>query len=160
MNSTTKTRTLADHLTVPEELHDFIDRARELMADANGAKDQRHAFQMPGRLYYDANQMLVNLLTYAYGKSGGEKVFEGMLDSGEDAAYVANHLARVEAQAEDSAFEEVAELYDDATANVLRENYPSALVLVAGGWTMDSALDHVQGSCDRAICTGDHEDDQ
>lgn len=38
----------------------------------------------------------------------------------------------------------------------IAENYPTAIPLVDDGWTIDAALDHVQGVCDREICTGDH----
>lgn len=38
----------------------------------------------------------------------------------------------------------------------LSRTYPEALPLLDNGWTMDAALNHVQGSCDRELCTGDH----
>lgn len=28
--------------------------------------------------------------------------------------------------------------------------------LIAEGWTPDAAISHVEGDCDRCICTGEH----
>lgn len=36
------------------------------------------------------------------------------------------------------------------------EHYPAAIPLLENGWTLDAALNHVQGMCDRELCTGDH----
>jgi hypothetical protein len=38
----------------------------------------------------------------------------------------------------------------------LREEYPAALPLIEKGWTVDGALNHVQGVCDREVCGGEH----
>lgn len=39
-----------------------------------------------------------------------------------------------------------------------RKFYPETAPLLDEGWTVDSAVDHVQGICNRALCTGDHAD--
>lgn len=36
-------------------------------------------------------------------------------------------------------------------------HYPDAVALLGNGWTVDSALAHVDGTCDRALCTGEHD---
>lgn len=36
--------------------------------------------------------------------------------------------------------------------------YPTALPLLANGWTLDAAIAHVEGTCDRMLCTGQHID--
>lgn len=36
---------------------------------------------------------------------------------------------------------------------------PALAELLEAGWTMDSALNHLDGTCDRALCTGVHEGD-
>lgn len=50
----------------------------------------------------------------------------------------------------------VTKLHDEGTATFLLRAYPTALPLVANGWTIDAALNHVQGVCDIAVCGGDH----
>lgn len=47
----------------------------------------------------------------------------------------------------------VGRLHTPELATWLAQRYPEALPLVANGWTVDSALDHVQGICDQALCT-------
>lgn len=153
----TKARTLFSSAAMSDELRDFIDRADQLRHDANAAEDQHHASQQPGRLYFDATAMLKNLLAHAYGADAG-RVYQGMLESGDDHTHVATFLAKIDVQEQDAAFEVVAEDYDESTARFLSENYPKALPLIAEGWTMDNALDHVQGMCDHEVCTGDHEE--
>lgn len=51
--------------------------------------------------------------------------------------------------------------YDRAAMSWLNRAYPDAVPLVANGWTMDSALNHVQGMCDILLCThpSHHEED-
>lgn len=46
--------------------------------------------------------------------------------------------------------------YGADVIDFLAARYPFALPLLVNGWTLDSALNHVQGICDRALCTGDH----
>lgn len=53
----------------------------------------------------------------------------------------------------------VAVLHGEGMADHLKEHNPDALPLVANGWTIDSALTHLEGGCDRAICTGEHADE-
>lgn len=38
----------------------------------------------------------------------------------------------------------------------LREQHPAVFALVANGWTVESAFAHVEGTCDRELCTGTH----
>jgi hypothetical protein len=37
-----------------------------------------------------------------------------------------------------------------------RQQYPAVAPLLDNGWTVDAALNHVQGACDRELCTGEH----
>lgn len=41
-------------------------------------------------------------------------------------------------------------------ATYLADTYPASIPMVAKGWTTDSALNHLQGMCDHAVCTGTH----
>lgn len=34
--------------------------------------------------------------------------------------------------------------------------YREAAILALDGWTVEAALAHVEGTCDHAICTGEH----
>ena len=42
--------------------------------------------------------------------------------------------------------------------DVRRIHGTTAADLVANGWTVESALAHIEGTCDRALCTGDHDE--
>lgn len=48
------------------------------------------------------------------------------------------------------------------TADDVRDVYgDEAATLVEQGWTVNSAIDHVEGHCDRVLCTHpDHWDDE
>lgn len=50
----------------------------------------------------------------------------------------------------------VAELHGPAMAESVAATHPDALPLLVAGWTIDSALNHCEGHCDRALCTGEH----
>lgn len=52
----------------------------------------------------------------------------------------------------------VARLHGADVADFVAERYPSALPLLAGGWTVDAALAHIEGTCDRELCTGEHDE--
>jgi hypothetical protein len=52
----------------------------------------------------------------------------------------------------------VERLHGADVAELVAERYPSALPLLAGGWTVDAALAHVDGVCDRELCTGEHDE--
>lgn len=47
----------------------------------------------------------------------------------------------------------VTELHDASTARWLADHHPYALELVADGWTINGALDHLEGLCDVTVCT-------
>lgn len=40
----------------------------------------------------------------------------------------------------------------------LSAHHPDVLALVENGWTIDAAFSHVDGTCDRELCTGEHDD--
>lgn len=65
-------------------------------------------------------------------------------------------IAAVLAETSDRAT--VAKLHGDDVAELVAERYPSALPLLAGGWTVDAAIAHVDGTCDRELCTGEHDE--
>lgn len=50
--------------------------------------------------------------------------------------------------------DELAARADELAA--VAELYPAALPLVENGWTVGAAIDHVTGTCDRAVCGGTH----
>jgi hypothetical protein len=41
-------------------------------------------------------------------------------------------------------------------ADYLARVYPAAYALCLDGWTVDSAMNHIEGVCDRVLCTGEH----
>lgn len=51
----------------------------------------------------------------------------------------------IELSERDTMLRDVRDVYGDEAAE-----------LVANGWTVDSALSHVEGTCDRELCTGEH----
>lgn len=42
---------------------------------------------------------------------------------------------------------------NNAQPDYLTEHYPAAAALVRQGWTVESAMAHIDGSCDRWLCT-------
>lgn len=48
--------------------------------------------------------------------------------------------------------------YGATVADYVRDTYPAVLPLLAEGWTLESAMNHVQGMCDWMLCTGEHPD--
>lgn len=70
-------------------------------------------------------------------------------------AEVAAELAAIEAQeAADIAADDARRA--DELAYVRTTYGDQAAALVANGWTVDSAISHVSGTCDLELCTGDH----
>lgn len=43
-----------------------------------------------------------------------------------------------------------------AQADYLAECHPETIPLLANGWTLDAAVNHVTGHCDQMLCTGQH----
>jgi hypothetical protein len=53
-------------------------------------------------------------------------------------------------------FAVVIAVHGEDVAEAVALAYPTALPLLANGWTLDAAIAHVEGTCDRMLCTGEH----
>lgn len=86
---TAEARTAAS--TVDPTTAALIEQTRALLSAANAAGNG-HDWQQPGHLYGDAHTTLLNLLTVAYGPVDGPTILDGMIESGESAAYIAPQI--------------------------------------------------------------------
>lgn len=50
------------------------------------------------------------------------------------------------------------ELHGKDMALYISEKHPAAVPLLLEGWTVESAMRHIEGVCDHEICTGDHDE--
>jgi hypothetical protein len=53
---------------------------------------------------------------------------------------------------------EFGDLRKQSIYDVRKIHGPVAADLVINGWTPEAAISHVEGACDRALCTGDHDE--
>ena len=55
-----------------------------------------------------------------------------------------------------SNLEIVGRIHGEDVAAWMADHHPAAMYLLADGWTIEAALNHLSGHCDRMACTGAH----
>ena len=77
-------------------LAEAIIAVRKIMVSANAEVFGRaHSHQTPDRIYGQAHTLLISLLVELYGARDGDRVYELMMESGEDHVYCARILPEV-----------------------------------------------------------------